>query len=99
MRGDIICLKENCCPVCFEFEAKISVLELPENKSIISKGYKAIIHMHTAVEEIEIKDILAVCDQEKQTKSHNLILKSGYSGIVRLQVAKLIFKHFKERIF
>ena len=82
----MICLKENCCPVCFEFEAKIRILDLP-GKKIMTKGYKAVIHMHTAVEEIEIKDILAVFDKEDEMKSlRSITLKNGDAGIVRLQV-------------
>lgn len=91
-RGYMICLNDNSlCPVCFEFEAKITILELPEHKPIFSQGYKAVIHMHTIVEEIETREVLAVLDKQtgKPMKSH--FLKNGVTGIARLQVRLLEF--------
>ena len=92
-RGFMICLNDNLCPVCFEFEAKITILELPEHKPLFSQGYKAIIHMHTIVEEIEVNQVMAAIDKEKdrQIKSH--YLKNGMTGLVRLQVFHLIYKN------
>lgn len=84
-RGNMICFSDNECPVCFEFEAKVTILELPEHKPIFSQGYKAIIHLHTIVEEIEVHQVLAITDKEnKQIKCH--FLKNGTTGIVRMQV-------------
>jgi len=37
-RGDILCSTENFPQVCQEFEAQITVLELPEHKQIMSSG-------------------------------------------------------------
>lgn len=90
-RGYMISLNDNLCPVCFEFEAKLTILELPEHKPIFSQGYKAIIHMHTTMEEIEVHQVLAIVDKEnKQIKSH--FLKNGMVGIVRLQVLNIFLK-------
>lgn len=84
-RGSMLCFADNECPVCFEFEAKLTILELPEHKPILSQGYKAIIHMHTIVEEIEVKQVMAIFDKEnKQIKSH--FLKNGSVGIARMTV-------------
>lgn len=84
-RGSMLCFTDNECPVCFEFEAKLTILELPEHKPILSQGYKAIIHMHTIVEEIEVKQVMAIFDKEnKQIKSH--FLKNGSVGIARMSV-------------
>lgn len=57
-KGDIICSNENWTHVCEQFEAKINILELLEHKPIMSNGYTCVIHMHTALEEIEIIKIV-----------------------------------------
>ena len=91
-RGYMICLNDNLCPVCFEFEARLTILELPEHKPILSQGYKAVIHMHTIVEEIEIREVMAVIDKEKEKQLKSHFLKSGSTGIARLQVFDKGFK-------
>ena len=85
-RGYMMCLADNLCPVCFEFEAKVTILELPDHKPLLSQGYKAIIHMHTIVEEIEVNEVLAVIDKEKDKMLKSHFLKNGMIGIVRFQV-------------
>jgi len=55
-RGCIICSKDRC-KVCYEFEAKIKILELPEHKPIMSNGYSCVLHLHTSMENIKIKKI------------------------------------------
>ncbi len=85
-RGYMMCLTDNLCPVCFEFEALVTILELPDHKPLLSQGYKAIIHMHTIVEEIEVNQVLAVIDKEKEKQLKSHFLKNGMTGIVRFQV-------------
>ena len=57
-KGDIICSNESWTQVCEQFEAKINILELPEHKPIMSNGYTCVIHIHTALEEIEVTSIV-----------------------------------------
>ena len=57
-KGDIICSNESWTKVCEQFEAKITILELPEHKPIMSNGYTCVLHMHTALEEVEIISIV-----------------------------------------
>lgn len=41
-----------------EIECEITILELPEHKSIFSTGYSCVLHMHTAIEDVEVSAIL-----------------------------------------
>ena len=62
-KGDIICGRENLCPVTMLFEAEIELYELLEHKPIISKGYTCIMHCHTFADEIVVKDIMSVTEK------------------------------------
>ena len=85
-RGYMMCLADNLCPFCFEFEAKVTILELPDHKPLLSQGYKAIIHMHTIFEEIEVNEVLAVIVKKKDKILKSHFLKNGMIGIVRFQI-------------
>lgn len=68
-KGDMICSNNSFAHVCNEVEAEITITELPENKAIMSTGYNCVIHIHSALEEIYIKDI-----KGNILNLHNLIL-------------------------
>eukprot|EP01114_Cavostelium_apophysatum_P017374 TRINITY_DN514_c0_g1_i3.p1 TRINITY_DN514_c0_g1~~TRINITY_DN514_c0_g1_i3.p1 ORF type:complete len:546 (-),score=161.02 TRINITY_DN514_c0_g1_i3:38-1561(-) len=53
-RGYVLCDKAKMIPCQTKFEAQLAILELLPHKSIFCAGYTAIIHIHTAVEEITI---------------------------------------------
>ena len=73
-RGCMLTSNKNTCKICYEFEAKITLLSLPEETPILSAGSKGLIlHVHTAKEEIEIKKIKGVFD--KETKKLNKKIK------------------------
>lgn len=82
----MICGIDNFSPFCYEFEASITVLELHEHKPLITQGYKAIIHMHTVMEEIEVHQIVSAYDKEKNKQMKSSFLKSGMRGVCRLLV-------------
>ena len=82
----MICGIDDPCVVCYEFEAQINVLELPEHKSIMSSGYTCVLHMHTTVEEIEIAVVVGVYDKDNKRYLKTSFLKSFMQGIVRLKV-------------
>lgn len=42
-----------------EFEGQLVLLELLENRRILTAGYSAVMHIHTAVEEVVITDLIA----------------------------------------
>ena len=49
------------------FEAEIEILELPEFKPILSKGYQCMLHMHTFADEAFVKDILVAYEKDPVT--------------------------------
>lgn len=48
-----------------EFEGQLVLLELLENRRILTAGYSAVMHIHTAVEEVVITDLIA--EQDRKT--------------------------------
>ena len=56
-KGDIICSNHNFCYICNEFEAEVFLTHIPKHKSIMSNGYACVIHLHSAMEEVFIKEI------------------------------------------
>lgn len=50
--GFVLCDVERVCHVGSTFDAQIVILE---HKSIICAGYSAVLHIHSVVEEVQIK--------------------------------------------
>lgn len=92
-RGDIICSTYSFCQVAYVIECAIKVLDLPEHKPIMSNGYQCIMHLHAALEEVYIKEIVSQVEKttapsgEKPTinKKSVRFLRSGQAGIVRIE--------------
>lgn len=59
------------------------MLELPEHKKIFSTGYTCVMHLHTALEEIEITHVNQIFDDQKKEWIPANYLKSGCLGKVR----------------
>ena len=57
------------------FEAEIELLELPEFKPILSRGYQCMLHMHTFADEAFVKDILE--SKEKDLATGEIITKEN----------------------
>jgi translation elongation factor EF-1alpha len=47
-------------PVTQTFEAELEILEMLDYKPIMCKGYTCMMHIHTFVDEMEIKLILRI---------------------------------------
>ena len=50
--GFVLCDTDSLCHVGSTFDAQIAILE---HKSIICAGYSAVLHIHSVVEEVQIK--------------------------------------------
>lgn len=64
------------------------ILDLLESRRIITAGYNAVMHIHTAVEEVTITHLIA--EQDKKTgeqKKRPRFVKSNSNVIVRLSLA------------
>lgn len=74
-----------------EFTAQLQVLELVEN-AIFTAGYKAVLHIHSVVEECEIVQLLQQIDPKtkKPMKKKVLFVKNGAIVVCRIQVNNMI---------
>lgn len=59
--GFALCDPDNPCSVGKVFDAQVVVLE---HKSIICPGYSAVLHIHTALEEVTLKRIICLIDKK-----------------------------------
>lgn len=55
-------------PVVRQFEAQLMVLELLEHKAVFTAGYKAVLHIHSLIEECEIIKLIAEVNMKKNEK-------------------------------
>ena len=68
-RGDVLCLRDNMCPVTEIFEAEVDLLELLDYKPILSRGSTCMMHIHTYNDEVEIKDIIVAVETNERGES------------------------------
>lgn len=66
IRGMVLVNPQNQCYVCNDIEVKLQILELPENKTIFSAGYTCVMHLHTALEEVQVTHVNLIYDEVKQ---------------------------------
>lgn len=74
-----------------EFDAQLQILELLDN-AIFTAGYKAVLHIHSVVEECEIVALLSQMDPKtkKPMKKKILFVKNGAIVLCRIQVSNSI---------
>eukprot|EP00004_Rigifila_ramosa_P006029 TRINITY_DN1670_c0_g1_i2.p1 TRINITY_DN1670_c0_g1~~TRINITY_DN1670_c0_g1_i2.p1 ORF type:complete len:707 (+),score=173.96 TRINITY_DN1670_c0_g1_i2:1837-3957(+) len=68
--GFVLCGRKNQCPVVDRFIAQVQLMELLDHKPIFSAGYTAVIHIHNAVEECSVTELLATVDKKTLETSH-----------------------------
>ncbi|QHO03565.1 Eukaryotic peptide chain release factor GTP-binding subunit [Arachis hypogaea] len=78
-------------PTVTEFVAQLQILELLDN-AIFTAGYKAVLHIHSVVEECEIVELLQQIDPKtkKPMKKKVLFVKNGAVVVCRVQVSNTI---------
>jgi len=86
--GMVLGCKDTPVPVCHTFETQLAILELLEHKPILSAGYKAVIHIHSLIEECEIVKLVAVLDVKTKEKKKAKFVKSGNIAFVRIRTDK-----------
>ncbi|CAJ1936675.1 unnamed protein product [Sphenostylis stenocarpa] len=74
-------------PAVTEFVAQLVILELLDN-AIFTAGYKAVLHIHSVVEECEIVELIQQIDTKtkKPLKKKVLFVKNGAVVVCRVQV-------------
>lgn len=69
--GFVLSSVEHPIPVVRQFETQLMVLDLLEHKAIFTAGYKAVLHIHSLVEECEVTKLLA--EINLKTKEHKKV--------------------------
>jgi len=65
-KGYVLCAAVNPIPVVSYFKAQMQILELPEERPVLTAGYKCVIHLHVAAEECEINKLIESIDPKKK---------------------------------
>lgn len=81
--GFVICVPDLPCTIGRIFDAKIVILE---HKSIICAGYGAIMHIHTAAEEVTMKNLICIIDKKTGSKTKARFIMQDQIGIARFHV-------------
>ncbi|KAL7104742.1 hypothetical protein ACP275_07G002000 [Erythranthe tilingii] len=91
LTGFVLCSVAKPIHAVFEFVAHLQILELLDN-AIFCAGYKAVLHIHSVVEECEIVDLMLQIDPKtkKPMKKKPLFVKKGGLIVCRVQVNNLI---------
>ncbi|XP_039262875.2 eukaryotic peptide chain release factor GTP-binding subunit ERF3A-like [Styela clava] len=98
-KGFVLCSPDNLCSTGCLFDAQIAIIEY---KSIICAGYSAILHIHTCIEEVEIKLLICLLDRKtgEKVKGRPKFVKQDQTVIARLQTSGAIciesFKNFPQ---
>merc|ERR1712070_666622 len=72
-----------------KFKAKIQVLELPEERPVLTAGYKAVIHVHVAIEECEIFKLYESTDPKtKKTQKAPNFVREGMAVVCSIALAR-----------
>lgn len=84
MPGFVICTKKNPVKTSTAFEAQLAIIE---HKNIVCAGYTAVLHVHSAAEEVTLSALLHLIDKKTGRKSKRPppFLKQGQKAIVRIE--------------
>ncbi|KAI8140639.1 P-loop containing nucleoside triphosphate hydrolase protein [Fennellomyces sp. T-0311] len=86
MPGFLLCDKKKPVKTSKTYEAQLAILD---HKNIICAGYTAVMHVHSAVEEITISALLHLIDKKSGRKSKRppQFVKQGQKVIARIETA------------
>ena len=84
--GYVLCPPHNLCKTVRVFDAQLVLMNL---KSVFTKGFQCILHLHTAVEECVVRGLLSETDKKTKKQVRNpQFLQNGAVANVRLQVPR-----------
>jgi len=75
-KGFVLSDVANPCRVVSKFKAQLQVVELPDERPVMTSGYKAILHSHVAAEECEILKLyesMSMTDRKKKEKNPRFV--------------------------
>uniref|UniRef100_A0A061S9M0 G1 to S phase transition protein n=1 Tax=Tetraselmis sp. GSL018 TaxID=582737 RepID=A0A061S9M0_9CHLO len=96
--GMVVSSRLDPCPVVHQFETQLAILDLLEHKPILSAGYKAVLHIHCAVEECEIIKLVSVLDQKTKEAKKAKFVKSGNIAFVRIRTERAVCVDLFEKV-
>merc|ERR1719230_1994267 len=70
-KGFVLCAAVEPVRVVTKFKAQLQIIELPEERPVMTSGYKAVLHVHVACEECEILklyDCISMADLRSRAK-------------------------------
>ncbi|CAF3077445.1 unnamed protein product [Rotaria sp. Silwood2] len=86
--GFILCdVEQEPCGVGRVFDAQIAIIE---HKSIICPGYSAVLHIHAAAVEVQLKKLITLIDRKTgdRTQEHPRFIKQDQVGIARFELSQ-----------
>ena len=84
--GYVLCSPDCLCKAVRVFDAQLVLMNL---KSVFTKGFQCILHIHTAVEEVTVRGLLSETDKKTKKQVRNpQFLQNGAVANVRLQVPR-----------
>mmetsp|Transcript_41439 Transcript_41439/g.50222 ORF Transcript_41439/g.50222 Transcript_41439/m.50222 type:complete len:576 (+) Transcript_41439:120-1847(+) len=86
--GFVLCSAEEPSKCVTVLDCQLVVVELLEHKALFTAGYKAVLHVHTLTEEVEVTSLLAVIDPKTRKPIPNkkpAFVKQGTIVLCRIQ--------------
>merc|ERR1712048_1476415 len=76
-KGFVLCPLQDPIPVVSKFKAHLKVLELPDERPVMTRGYKCVIHVHVANEECETFKLYETIYKKKKDTKPDFALKDS----------------------
>uniref|UniRef100_A0A0N5C1M4 Tr-type G domain-containing protein n=1 Tax=Strongyloides papillosus TaxID=174720 RepID=A0A0N5C1M4_STREA len=95
--GFVICSPDSLCSTGRIFDAEVVILE---HKSIIAPGYSCVLHIHSAIEEVTVKNIICTINKKTGAKERARYVRQDEKAIIRFEAAESFcmetFKNFPQ---
>jgi peptide chain release factor subunit 3 len=83
-KGYVLCPVPDPVRVVTKFKAVLQVIDLPEERPVMTSGYKCVIHVHVANEECEILKLYECCsmkDMKKKEKNPKFVRENSVAWV------------------